>query len=321
MKNVKKSLFVGLFFLVLTLFHQKLYAQSWCNEGATWNYDFQNGSPSVGFVKIKYLGDTLIDSFICQKLSKTRKTYNNLSGEILEFNFGTEITRISNNVVLIKNQTLWDTLYNFNANPGQSWRVTTVNQTPGFDACGNNANISVLDTGHLAINGIGLRYLKVSINLNEINTMPPISEYQDTIFERIGFKKYYLLPIDICYAMIDGNEGGFLRCFSDNNLGLFQPNFISDCNFLPTSTSNNLIQNRKAELKTFIDGNHMYILNKEFVLDGAFLSIFNLQGALIKTCSNPANGIDLADLAHGSYLLVLSAGKENYYGRVVHTKQ
>jgi hypothetical protein len=319
-KKTNTKTIVLFFVMLITLPFSKLLAQPWCNTGAVWHYDFMNGSPAVGFVKITYQADTTIDGFSCQKLSKFRKTYNYINEEVTELNFGAEITRLSNNVVLIKNQTLWDTLYNFNANPGQSWRVTTVNQTSGSETCGKNANISVLDTGHLTINGIWLRYLKVAINLNEINTMPPISEYQDTIFERIGFKKYYLLPLDNCLSMIDANEGGFLRCFSDNTLGLFQPEFSSDCTFLPTFIDEYFSQNKSNPLKINIEHNSLNILNKDLISSNNLFCIYNLNGQLMINTNTVANGIDLSNLQSGMYLLRVIANEKNYTQKFVLVK-
>ena len=91
------------------------------------------------------------------------------------------------------------------------------------------STLFVLDTGTLIINSVALKYQVVQF-MFPLSVLPV--PYQDTIIERIGFINSYFLPYDYCTAVIDGNEGAWFRCYSDNSFATYKPHFLYNCDFI-----------------------------------------------------------------------------------------
>lgn len=116
----------------------------------------------------------------------------------------------------------FDTLYHFNAIPGNKWLLPDEAPPSG---CSRHI-VTVLDTGHRRINSVNLRWLKVNIYNNT-------AFVNDTLFERIGFKKFFYLRHLIC-PIPQGADLPFvtnLRCYNDNQINY---KLVSGgCDFIP----------------------------------------------------------------------------------------
>src|SRR4051812_4462446 len=82
-------------------------AQNWCPPGATWFYGARSapflGVRDVdGFIKFKYVGDTVINLTSCKKIAGTfTGTYNTISYSITIPNFRTYFTYEDNSVLYL----------------------------------------------------------------------------------------------------------------------------------------------------------------------------------------------------------------------------
>ena len=181
-------------------------AQSWFPTGATWHYGYMNGS-FLGYVKVEVIGDTVIDGHACKTLERTRETVETFSGSYNTEALGTIHAFDSAGVVwlFVPTTASFDTLYDFNAAPGNTWQLAAMPEA--FDAA---AYAQVVDTGTVLIDGLSLRWMAVDI------WCPGSWSFavHDTIIERIGTHTYPL-PQDPCLAAVDGAEGGGLRCYHD----------------------------------------------------------------------------------------------------------
>lgn len=138
-----------------------------------------------------------------------------------DFDLGQEYTYENNGVVYLRYDNSWDTLYNFNASIGESWRMA---KQPMTNACDSNSILTVTATGTKIINSLALDYLVVEFSFP--------SGFSDTIVEKIGFTGSYMLPYDGCDGELDVNEGGEFRCFSDDNFTTYKPHFTDNCDFI-----------------------------------------------------------------------------------------
>lgn len=217
-----------LIILFITLFLQgpwkNVSAQSWSPEGAKWHYNYTSQFYTVGYVEISYTGDTMIGTITAKKLSKRLYGYNHFDQQYKNESIGKEYTYEQNGVVYLYHNNSWDTLYNWNALPGDTWTYAGSSST---NACDSNSTITVTDTGTRVINGINLKYQVVELDYVEGST------YTDTIIEKMGFIHSYMLPFDMCDAALDANEGGPFRCYSDSQ---FQTFSVSNeaCDYIPT---------------------------------------------------------------------------------------
>lgn len=196
-------------------------SQSWCDNGANWKYSFFSASYAEGYVEVNYTGDTVINGQLSNKLDKHLYIYNYFNSQYEDYGIGEEYTYESNGIVYLWYENAWDTLYNFNASIGDSWRMA---KQPQSNACDSNTVLTVTATGTKIINSSVLNYVVVDF------TSP--SSFSDTIVEKIGFIHSYMLPYDQCNGELDMNEGGAFRCYRDDNFPTYKPHYSGDCDFI-----------------------------------------------------------------------------------------
>ena len=196
-------------------------SQTWCAPGANWKYSYMNGFGTEGYTQILYYGDTVINGQLSHILNKHIYAFNYQNSQDVDFDAGKEYTFETNGIVYLWDNTNWDTLYNFNANVGESWRMP---KQPFTNACDSNSMLTVTATGTKMINSQTLNYLVVDFSFP--------NGFSDTIVEKIGFINSYLLPYDACNGALDANEGGPFRCYQDDNFSTYKPHFAESCDFI-----------------------------------------------------------------------------------------
>ncbi|MEO7080976.1 MAG: hypothetical protein ABIY71_05580, partial [Flavobacteriales bacterium] len=210
------------FLLAMMMAPVALNAQVWCPPGAVWHYA---ANPCMGacpgFVKMVSAGDTVVDGQPCTRLERTG-SYFNLIYQIEVYDTLPELYTYEDQGVVWMfdpQSNAFDTLYNFNALPGDQWQLLPM---PGPPTCSTSSYYTVLDTGTTVVSGFSLRWLSVDVTY----VLEPDNDtmiFADTLVERIGSLQSYMLPYDACNGMLDWSEGGNLRCYSDNEI-----NYVSD---------------------------------------------------------------------------------------------
>jgi hypothetical protein len=197
-------------------------AQFWCTPGATWHYKWQPAFGAMGYSKYQFTGTTTISgSITCQNLSYERKAHVMFTG-ITTFT-GNILTYTANQVVYRYNSSNMnlDTLYNFNAVAGDKWTLSPSN----YSTCAKS-KVSVVATGTQNVQGTTLKWLKV--NILGFNSSGISNTYTDTIYERIGAVNYdFFETYQLCPHVSDGNTGGPLNCYSDQQISIIK----SNCNY------------------------------------------------------------------------------------------
>lgn len=196
-------------------------SQTWCDPGADWKYNYSNGFGTEGYTQMTYVGDTLILGQAAQKIDKHIYAYDYNSAQNIEYDLGQEYTYEENGIVYLRYNNNWDTLYNFNASIGDTWKMAG---QPTLNACDSSSTLTVTAIGSTIINSVLLNYLVVDFSFPW--------EYSDTIIEKIGFTGSYMLPYDLCNGALDGNEGGPFRCYQDDNFASYQPHYTGHCDFI-----------------------------------------------------------------------------------------
>lgn len=205
-------------FFFAILISQLTFGQNWCGEGANWKYNYMSGFGTEGYTEISYVGDTTIEGQLSNKLSKHLVAYDLVSLQDVYSDYGYEYTYEENGIVYLWYNNHWDTLYNFQAEVGDSWRMA---KQPLLTQDSNSV-LTVVAKGIKNINSIDLNYLVVDFNG---------TWYTDTIVEKIGFIGSYMLPYDGYNGGLDVNEGGAFRCFEDDQFSTYKPHFSGECDF------------------------------------------------------------------------------------------
>ncbi len=209
MKKFTKTFFSLSFILLLAVSSN---AQIWAPPGAKWYYSFSNFW-ITGYVSIEKSTDTLIYDNSggqfrdCQKLDKTFYSYNNLNGNLDTIFLGSEYTWSNADTVFIFRHNRFYVLYDFSAQPGNTWIVPETNNLFG-EICDSVGVVNVVSAGDTVINAVALRYIVVE----------PEDQTHWVLFGKIIEKTgplWYMLPEQAC--IIDYMEGGPLRCYQDND--------------------------------------------------------------------------------------------------------
>ncbi len=182
-------------------------SQSWCAPGASWHHEYAYTSwGDVGFVGTHCAGDVPFADSLCQELVVTEHIYSYQTNTVSTSQPYSFYTTTSGALVHVWTGSEFDTLFHFAAVPGDHWRLPI--DLPSVDA-----RITVLDTGHVILDGESIRYQAVDVNYEDIVSV------NDTIFERIGPLEMFLnIPISYQF-LIDGGHGG-LRCYADEEIDL-----------------------------------------------------------------------------------------------------
>lgn len=281
----------------MLLFVVSSNAQIWAPTGAKWHYTFSNFWIS-GYVSIENTTDTLIlDNSTgqlrnCQKLVKTFWSYNHLNGNRDTILLGSEYTWSNEDTVFIFRHNQFYVLYDFSAQPGDTWNVPETNNEFG-GLCDTVGVVNVVSVGDTVINFVSLRYIVVE---PEDQTHWVLS---GIIIEKTG-PLWYMLPEAAC--IIDYMEGGPLRCYQDSGFQ-YNTGIAPYCDYIlgvqETETNPMQVYPNPAtyHVNVTCDPNELYDLR-----------IINIQGQTIKKFHDVGNGmnINLHGIAPGLYFIALS---------------
>jgi hypothetical protein len=65
----------GIEIYILMFFNAFLFSQTWIDAGAEWHYRYY-GFSDLGFYKVNYVADTIIDGKVCQKLEQSKYVFS-----------------------------------------------------------------------------------------------------------------------------------------------------------------------------------------------------------------------------------------------------
>ena len=280
------------------------FAQNWAPNGAQWHYSYYGFFP--GYVDITYTADTIIDGQASKELTKT---YHGLGWDqsITSVTFGYEYTYEANGVVYLRYQNQWDTLYNFNAQVGQSWRMA---KQPFTNVATQNSRIKILATGNLIINNETRKYLVADkCDSNNIS----MGWFNDTLIENIGFLHDYFLPYDQFDGAVDGNEGGPFRCYSDNNFAIYKPNYLEVCDYIMGTTE----LEGSASFQVYPNPVSDQInIPESLIQQYNHFSILSNDGKVIQEGQTTAT-LDVANLPAGNYTLLIESQSQKRFAKVL----
>ena len=281
------------------------FAQNWAPNGAQWHYSYYGFFP--GYVDIAYSGDTLIDGQVTKKLTKT---FHGLGWgmDVTSYSIGTEYTYEANGVVYLRYQNQWDTLYNFNAQVGESWRMAK--QPLISNIIPPNSRMKVMSTGTMMINNEARNYFV--IDKCDSNNMS-FGFLQDTLIENIGFLHEYLLPYDQFDGAVDGNEGGPFRCYSDNNFAIYKPNYLEVCDYIMGTTE----LEGSASFQVYPNPVSDQInIPESLIQEYNHYRILSNEGKLIQK-GQTTEQIDVANLPAGNYTLLIESQSQKRFAKVL----
>lgn len=199
-----------------------LHAQVWCPPGATWHYGME---PNGGHEVVEYIGDTVVGGRTAQQLASSA-TFFSPSSQTWEMTTAVRYTSVQDSIVFLwaeQGSTWgWDTLYVFNALPGDRWwpvHAENACQPPW-------GMLEVQDISTTIIAGIPLRTWCVAY-LNENGE--PADPGCFNVIERLGSFQGLVPPPGGCFPIEAWNP---LRCYADVDIPQFETGISPTCAFI-----------------------------------------------------------------------------------------
>jgi len=216
-------LLISLSFIVI-----QVNAQTFATNDAEWVFDY--GALISGITKVKYSKDTIIGQRNVKIFTKEIYRITTKNDTIQNILKPIYIHSLNGVIEYSLNKINFDTLINFNAQIGQSWMIYRHRKGIVSDSF----KMTLLDTFRTEISNFKI----FTQQIEWTNYHRGKSSFVDTIYDQIGSRWTYIFPFDSFDNGNDGGEGGFLRCFKNDVLGVvpfysdYQSNFDYDCNDL-----------------------------------------------------------------------------------------
>ncbi len=202
------------------------FAQDFAPVGAEWHWDERFAfSGNIDFIKFHSEKDTLINDVLCKKIIKRHKIFCNDRPDV-EYLFTRNDTVFFLDTIFNSFQILYD----FNAQTNDSWIILLKDETNDIDSL----TITVDSTDIQQFNDSILKVLYVTYYKND-ESMP--QTYNSIIIESIGDIQYMFNWLPFSGIVCDANYSNGLRCYHDNNLGLYSTGIADSCEYSYVWTS------------------------------------------------------------------------------------
>jgi hypothetical protein len=164
----------------------------WAPQGATWYYSYGNFAVT-GYVRIKYVGDSIINGQSCKALEKKRYWFDFILSKSDSAVIDTTFTYLKNDSVFYYFNNQFYLLYDFNGQPSDVWQVA---EPDTFCTEDSSATVQVDSIGTMTINATTLKWLSVNPTPNSHYG------YYGQIIERIGCYDFYMRVAHLGATMI-----------------------------------------------------------------------------------------------------------------------
>lgn len=291
--NIRTNMLAGLSLAVMTT----AQAQSWCPPGARWLFD--TGSPwAVGQTQVTYVGDTVVDGYTAQKLERHYKFVQIFGSDSLIEGYRTPwITRVEGDMVLDKVEGVWDTLFRFDAVPGDHWQP---NWLDGIEC--PDYTLHVIDTSLVVFSGVALRQVELEVYQFGV----PMGWFA-TFTERFGGAFWLGPPPCTTYECFCSP-----LCYQDNEM--FNP--LNPCTF--TVGVEDLQAGEDTPLQISHLGSEIVVAVPSAMI-GSELSIHDPTGRVVQQqVTTGANVlVPIAGFPAGAYIASLRAKGRSLQGRFI----
>src|SRR6186713_1788775 len=148
---------IALLLLLLQVGSEKSFSQTaWFSPESTW-YDRFGDFTVTAYIRQTVILDTVIDGTPCKKLELFRASVNYPDFSYSELITHQYVYEADGVVYGWTGNPVFDTLYNFQALPGDRWNMNALLGNGCLDGY-----IEVVDTGYTLINGVSMKFLEVN---------------------------------------------------------------------------------------------------------------------------------------------------------------
>ena len=296
LKNINiKGLIFTVTLIVSTI---TFYGQEFAPIGAEWYYNEQFAfSGDINYIKFTSEKDTLIYGENCKKITKRHKIVCN-NRPNTEFIFSRNDTVFFLDTAFNEFQILYD----FNANPTDSWIIKIKDEDQEIDSI----TIRVDSISTIQINERNLKTLYVTYEKHDEN-MPEI--YSSTIIEGIGDIKYMFNWYPWSNVVCDGNYTSGLRCYQDSNIGLYSTGIADSCDYVYIRTGIDNVESL-IQIELFPNPTQDFVEIRIVDISSYSIELIDMNGKLLNSGKtfNSNLKLDISQIKKGVYVILI---KEN----------
>lgn len=300
-------------------------AQGWCKPGATWHYRELHLGPAIGepnnYTTIdgvsdyRYVSDTVLNGITCNHITGTFRGKKNVFMAYTTFSNNKNYYSYQSNKVIFAwspGNNSFDTIVNFNAAIGDKWLRNTLG-----GICNGRAKVTVVDTGRIFINAIGLKKIVTTYtNTLVMGSYTTTVSRTDTLIERLMNCNGFMFPMycETNNPVVDHPTliRPDFKCYEDNTFLLYKNTNYAKCEFDAVGIKENAI----GRLNMMIYPNpaaSLLRVESDVLQDGAIyqLALTNVLGQAVMLvdaeCSGQSLELNLTTFDKGIYLLNISA--------------
>ncbi len=291
-----KTAIILLIFLTYSL---TIKSQEWAPVGAKWYYDITHAwSGNIEYRMLSCDSTVLFKGVMCQRIRNNHCACNNYfcENKIYMYEVDSKVFFYNPDV------DTFQLLYNFNSAIGESWVIS----------------YGVLDTvvvrvdsiGSVLINGHSLRKLYVTYRYNfsgwwdHLGDHDGSYEVKSVVIEKLGDVELLINIDDPGLSVCDMDYIHHLRCYEDEEIGLYSTGIRPECRYTYVWEPDNIIQ-ESADFKIFPNPVQDKLSIKSNLWEEISYEIYNIQGLMIQ--NGTTHIIDFSCLPNGVYFLRLMA--------------
>ncbi len=293
---------------VISIVCESSYSQNWAPVGAEWHYSeslFWGFPISEDYIKLESVKDTVFNGVICSKLNKRH----------IPVCWGrpyTEFMYSDDNQVFFWDFQLdkFQMLYDFHKTTGDSWEIEVYDEDNDIDTL----LIVVDSTDIININSHDRIRQFVTYNFIHESWMPWVQDtmiYNSILIENIGDQFYMFNFLPQFLQVCDGNFPQGLRCYYDEELGLYETGIAPSCTHVEFVgiDKNNSSPGRVKLFPTFCNGK----VNVETDLRGVLhYQVFDLSGKIVSSGTIVNNEIFLNNTCMGMFIIEIYNEDKSY---------
>ncbi len=310
MKNLSCITISLLFFFLLSL-RKNLNAQApiWIQNNAVWHYDFENNFGNSGFLKTRYIGDTIINGQTAQILTTTRYLFltdqNYITHLISITELDTNYTWNNQNQVFYWRENQFELLYDFTTLTNESYTIDSDEDQTFF--CNSISTANVLSTGTVSFGNQTYPTMELTYSPGDFTRL------EGSYNARFGNQSStgaltWLFPIEAnCQPGVIMEYPFYkFRCFQDDSLVVNPANV--ECEYQLTHVGINDFNEDGFLVYPNPAANFVTLFSP---FEQNEVQIFNLAGQLVKSTQTRSQLQELHfELPKGTYTMKVFAGNE-----------
>jgi hypothetical protein len=310
MKNIS-CITVSLLFFFLLFSRNDFKAQApiWIQNNAVWHYDFENNLGNSGFLKIRYIGDTIMNGQTAQILTTTRYLFmsdqNDISHLISITELDTNYTWNNQNQVFYWRENQFELLYDFTTLTGESYTIDSDEDQTFF--CNSISTANVMSTGTVSFGNQTYPTMELTYSPGDYTRL------EGSYNARFGNQSSTgemtcLFPVEaICQPGVIMEYASYkFRCFQDDSLTV-NPSSV-ECEYQLTHVGMNDLTENGFQVFPNPAANFVTLISP---FEQNEVQIFNVAGQLVKSTQTTSQLQELHfELSKGTYTMKVFAGHE-----------